>query len=144
MAVHHSARILSKSCLEAFIDWGNSLFQKIIFLSQLIITLHPDTDVTQIVRETGCTVLTLMGIALEKQKRDDKPVNIDQYKSMFGLLLKHSLLDKRFINTRPIGHEVSCYSCSKAANGNTVYGTKTSAHPRISMPKLYRGRGGQP
>ena len=47
-----------------------------------------------------------MGIALEKQKRDGKPVNTDEYKSMFGLLLRHKLLDKRFVNTRPIGHEV--------------------------------------
>ena len=67
-----------------------------------------------------------MGIALEKQKRDDKPVKIDEYKSMFSLLLKHSLLDKRFVNTRPIGHEVSCYGCSKAANGNTYLHAQTN------------------
>ena len=79
--------------------------------------LFPGTDVTQIVNQTGCTVLTLMGITLEKQKRDKTPVSTYQYQSMLALLLRHSLLDKRLINTRPIGHEVSCYGCALVANG---------------------------
>ena len=72
---------------------------------------------TQIVNQTGCTVLTLMGITLEKQKRDKTPVSSYQYQSMLALLLRHSLLDKRLINTRPIGHEVSCYGCTSGPNG---------------------------
>ena len=82
-----------------------------------------------------------MGIALEKQKRDDKPVKIDEYKSMFSLLLKHSLLDKRFVNTRPIGHEVSCYGCSKVArkwkhcfSSTPIYFTKRFSEERGGKP----------
>ena len=81
--------------------------------------LLPGTDVTQIVNQTGCTVLTLMGITLEKQKQDKTLVSTYQYQSMLALLLRHSLLDKRLINTRPIGHEVSCHGCTKVANEYT-------------------------
>ena len=93
--------------------------------------IQSDTDVTRSASQSGCTVLTLMGIALEKQESeksesfqeresdaDDKrcftSVACDtfKYQSMLGLLLRHSVLDKKLINTRPTNHYVSFHRCT--------------------------------
>lgn len=92
--VHYAAMRLSERSMAAFINFG--------------------TDITKINTQNGETVLTIIG-----NRVDEIPQDQSKYQSIFRLLVKHKLLETRFINLRPMNH-----NSNSPLHYSVSYGTK--------------------
>ena len=101
--VHYAGLRLSESSLAAFVKF--------------------ETDVTRINPQTGETVLTIIGNRVEQLPQEQS-----KYQSMFRLLVKHKLLNTRFINLRPMSHK-----SNSPLHYSVAFGTKQDVQKLVDL-----------